>query len=178
MSGIEVVGVVLGVLPLAAKAVDGYLKYTSNIRKYDNDLRELLQDFVVEDTRLRNSCRNLLNDIIPFDNIESGHGTNPFSPKLSSTVRNKLKLKLYDSYPMFEQTMENIKTVASDLKLKLNLQEDGTVRCPFPLKTKVKGLSADKNIPYSHNKGGIERQAFSCQAPKSQNRIHAQEKGL
>lgn len=127
MSGIEVVGLVLGVLPLAAKALQGYLGFVSSIRKVDSDLHNLLQDLRVEDTRLRNSCRQLLNDTIPFDSIEGGAGMNPLSPELSLTVRKKLKLKLYDSYPMFEQTMTDIQTVATDLKLKLALQENGTV---------------------------------------------------
>ncbi|EGO53711.1 hypothetical protein NEUTE1DRAFT_150958 [Neurospora tetrasperma FGSC 2508] len=126
MSGIEVVGLVLGILPLAAKALQSYLGFVSSVRKVDSDLHNLLQDLKVEDTRLRNSCRQLLNDIIPFDSSEGGVGANPFSPELSLTVRNKLRLKLYDSYPMFEQTMTDMQAVAADLRLKLSLQENGT----------------------------------------------------
>lgn len=67
MSGIEAVGLVLGAIPLAAKAFKVYAESVSTVgryRKYKHILRDLYQEIDSERIEYLNTCELLLDGIV------------------------------------------------------------------------------------------------------------------
>ncbi|KAK1777270.1 hypothetical protein QBC45DRAFT_331016 [Copromyces sp. CBS 386.78] len=123
MSGLEVAGLVLGVLPLAIKALKAYREIMSDVRGVPNDLANLIEDLETEMLRLRTSCELLLEQIVPFEDI-ADYLDDPMSPKWEeSAVNNKLRIRLSDAYPKFEEKVRDIRAVGLDLEKKLRLRE-------------------------------------------------------
>ena len=123
MSGLEVVGLVLGVLPMAIKALKTYREIMSDVKRVPNDLANLIDDLETEMIQLRTSCELLLEQIVPFEDI-ADYLDDPMSPKWKiSGVNDKLKTRLSDSYPKFEEKVRDIQAVGQDLEKKLRLKE-------------------------------------------------------
>ena len=80
MSGIEAVGLVLSILPLAIKALQGYRAMLSGVRGADRDLKALLQDLETEQVRLQTTCEVLLDGIAPLSRIDD-MVEKPFGPE-------------------------------------------------------------------------------------------------
>lgn len=130
MSGIEVAGLVLGVLPVVIQALRGYRTILSSIRNVESDIQALILGLQTEGVRLRTSSELLLEGIVPADDIDAllDH---PFSEKWEALgVANKLKIRLYDTIPTYQKMVDDMKTVEAELKRSLGfmLQEDGEVR--------------------------------------------------
>ncbi|KAI0454724.1 hypothetical protein F5B21DRAFT_473944 [Xylaria acuta] len=71
MAGLEVAGLVLGTLPLAVKAVQGYRETFYSIKNVKRDLDYIERDLQTEKLRLQNTCEGLLVGIVPPRKIHS-----------------------------------------------------------------------------------------------------------
>ncbi|KAK3948958.1 hypothetical protein QBC32DRAFT_45482 [Pseudoneurospora amorphoporcata] len=134
MSGFEVAGLVLGVLPLAVQALKTYREIMADVKGVPSDLANLIEDLETEMLRLRTSCELLLEQIVPFVDI-ADYLDDPMSPKWEkSAVNNKLRIRLSDSYPKFEEKVRDIRAVGLELEKKLRLREkmlEGIETLPF-----------------------------------------------
>jgi hypothetical protein len=65
MSGLEIAGLVLGALPLAIKAIQGYRETFSSLTKIEKGLENLESDLQTEQVRFQNTCELLLIGIVP-----------------------------------------------------------------------------------------------------------------
>lgn len=120
----EAAGLVLGVLPLAIKALRAYREIMSDVKGVPNDLANLIEDLETETLRLRTSCELLLEQIVPFEDI-ADYLNDPMSPQWQkAAVNNKLRVRLSDAYPKFEEKVRDIRTVGLDLERKLRLREE------------------------------------------------------
>ncbi|KAI9163906.1 hypothetical protein HJFPF1_05537 [Paramyrothecium foliicola] len=126
MSGLEVVGVVLavlGALPAAVKALEGYRNLFSSKKYVERDLTILIRDLTTEHVRLRTTCEKLLDGIAPFtvidDLIEK-----PFGPDWEP-YKHRLKLRLWSSQTRFEEQLFAMQEAAAELARKLGVQKNG-----------------------------------------------------
>lgn len=135
MSGLEVAGLVLGVLPIAVKALHSYRSILSSVKNLNHDILALVQDIETEGVRLRTNCELLLDDIVPFHKIDALL-EDPLSPAWKEfDVDYKLRIRLYDSYPKFEEKIRDIQEASSVLKHRLCIEEDG--RIPYTDKKSI-----------------------------------------
>lgn len=79
MSGLEIAGLVLGALPLAVKAVQGYRETLYSIKNVKRDLDYMERNIETEQRRLENTCEELLVGIVPRAKIRSMI-KDPFGP--------------------------------------------------------------------------------------------------
>ncbi|KAK3401310.1 hypothetical protein B0T20DRAFT_503904 [Sordaria brevicollis] len=130
MSGIEVAGLVLGVLPVVIQALNGYRSILSSIRNVESDIQALILGLETERVRLRTSCELLLEGIVPAKEIDDLL-EDPFSEKWKALgVTNKLKIRLWDAVTTYERTIGDMKTVEAELKRSVGfmVQEDGKLK--------------------------------------------------
>lgn len=125
MSGFEVAGVVLGVLPLAVKALEAYIGVLSNVRHAQRDLKALIRDLETEQLRLQNTCELLLNGVAPPSVIDKLIQT-PFSPDWNP-YNDRLRLRLWTTCGKFEEQVAEMQMAANELRAKLGLEADGSV---------------------------------------------------
>lgn len=125
MSGLEVVGVVLGTLPLAIKALQAYRDVLSSVRNGKRDLICLVRILETEQLLLQNTCESLLVGIVPPLMIDTMID-DPFGPGWKK-FDNELRLRLWRSYEKFEEHVAEMGVAVSELKGKLNIGEDGQV---------------------------------------------------
>lgn len=118
-AGLESIGLVLGVLPLAVEALTTYREILSSVQKVRNDLDNLIQDLQTQMLRLQISCEILLQNLVPPDKV-SDVLDHPTSPKWADLA---LSRELLDVYPMFEGEMRGLRAVGLELEKKLCLRE-------------------------------------------------------
>ncbi|KAK0625883.1 hypothetical protein B0T14DRAFT_599378 [Immersiella caudata] len=126
MSGLEVVGVVLGVLPLAVKALQGYMTVLSSMKHSQRNLNALIRDLETEHIRLQTTCELLLDGIAPPSVIDKLIQT-PFGPEWRP-YNDALRLRLWTTCTKFEEQVNELQAAASDLRAKLCLEADGTTK--------------------------------------------------
>ncbi|KAH8424890.1 uncharacterized protein LDX57_002635 [Aspergillus melleus] len=129
MSGFEVVGVILGVLPLVLKAGKelylggGLLK---DWWRYEQTFNDFINDIDYEYYRLEALVRTLLNPLpIPDDRIELLLQANG-ECWMDSTLQQELRERLGDNYIRFMQTLEDLKFVVFEM-IEILPIEDGKV---------------------------------------------------
>lgn len=121
----EVAGVILGVLPLAIKAVKQYMDILSSVKDAKRNLKSLLQDLETEQIRLETTCEVLLDGIVPHDAIDRliraplGAEWKPYSERL--------RLRLWTTAQRFEEQITEMQAAVEDLRTKLCIESDGTV---------------------------------------------------
>ncbi|KAH6987131.1 hypothetical protein EDB80DRAFT_589897 [Ilyonectria destructans] len=123
MSGFEVVGVVLGVLPLAIEALKAYKSTLSSMRNVERSLKALIQDLETEQVRLRTTCEVLLEGIVPLSMIDTLLET-PFGPQWEP-YDHQLRLRLWTSSGKFEEQATEMQKAAEELKNNLCIQAAG-----------------------------------------------------
>ncbi|KAM0739757.1 hypothetical protein ACQRIT_004941 [Beauveria bassiana] len=126
MSGFEVIGVVLGVLgvlPAAVEAVQGYRTLLSSMRHVERDLRCLVQDLETEQVRLRTTCEMLLDGVVPYSLIDELINK-PFGAEWKP-YREQLRLRLWSSSATFEGQMLEMQKAAVELRDMLSIQANG-----------------------------------------------------
>jgi hypothetical protein len=128
MSGFEIAGVVLGVLPLAVKALEAYMGLLSNMRHAQRDLKALIRDLETEQLRLQNTCELLLNGIAPSSVIDTLIQA-PFGPDWKP-FNDRLRLRLWTTCGTFEEQVAEMQMAANELSAKLCLEADGSVCIP------------------------------------------------
>ncbi|KAH7196352.1 uncharacterized protein B0J16DRAFT_225 [Fusarium flagelliforme] len=126
MSGFEVVGVVLGVLPLAIEALKSYRAILSRIRSADRDLRALIQDLETERVRLQTTCEVLLDGIAPLSRIDD-IVNKPFGPEWKQFDAN-IRGRLWTSMDTFRDNAREMQEAAEELSEKLGLNADNQTK--------------------------------------------------
>jgi hypothetical protein len=131
MSGFDVVGVVLGSLPLIISALEHYMDGVRTIQKwrqYIRELRSLIRNLDTERAKFQNICETLLLGIVPSSQIERMID-DPFGPLwLESEVSKKLRVRLWRSFKTFEETVMDMKEAIEEMGRRLDLGPDGKVR--------------------------------------------------
>ena len=125
MSGLEVVGVVLGVLPLAVKALQGYVSVLSSVKNARRDLNALIRDLETEQIRLQTTCELLLDGVAPPSIIDKLIQT-PFGPDWKP-YNDRLRLRLWTTSNKFEEQVAQLQQAVQELRAKLCLEADGSV---------------------------------------------------
>jgi hypothetical protein len=125
MSGLEVVGVVLGALPLAVKALQGYMSVLSSMKHAQRNLNALIRDLETEQIRLQTTCELLLDGVAPPSVIDKLIQT-PFGPDWKP-YNDRLRLRLWTTSGKFEEQVLELQQAAQELRAKLCLEPDGTV---------------------------------------------------
>lgn len=131
MSGFEVAGLVLGVLPLAIKAVDSYMTVFSSYKTAQDDLKWLKWNLETEKVVLQNTCEQLLHEIAPYDMIHSMI-KHPFGPDWTK-YNDKLRLRLWSSWGIFREQIDQLSKATAELEEKLCLGRDGSVSTAIPI---------------------------------------------
>ncbi|KAH7121853.1 hypothetical protein B0J13DRAFT_628981 [Dactylonectria estremocensis] len=126
MSGLEVIGLVVGILPLAVQAVKGYRTTLSGVANVDRDLNALIRDLETEHVRLRTTCEVLFDGVAPLSIIDKLIET-PFGPDWKP-YKEKLRLRLWTESGQFEEQVAEMQKAAEDLKAKLAIDEDGKTK--------------------------------------------------
>lgn len=132
MSGIEVVGLVLGAIPLAAKAFKVQAESVSTVgryRKYKHILRDLYQEIDSERIEYLNTCELLLDGIVD-DNIQKTRLLqNPGGDEWQgSELEDRLKRRLAGSYETYMNIIENMNNTVEEINALLKLGPDGKVQ--------------------------------------------------
>ncbi|KAF9770810.1 hypothetical protein IL306_011580 [Fusarium sp. DS 682] len=125
MSGIEVVGLILAVLPPAIKALREYRAMLSRVRGADRDLKALIQDLETEQIRLQTTCEVLLDGIAPLSRIDE-MVKKPFGPEWEQFSDN-IRERLWTTMGTFEEHAKEMQEAAQELREKLCIKEDGQV---------------------------------------------------
>lgn len=126
MSGVEVVGLVLGALPLAIKAAKTYQAIIS-IKNAGNELGALVRDLETEQALLRDTCEHLLTGIAEVSQIDQLI-EDPFGPAWEP-YSEAIRLRLWTSQSAIESKLADMKSAALELKSKLSIAADGKVNC-------------------------------------------------
>ncbi|KAI8649928.1 hypothetical protein NCS56_01444000 [Fusarium sp. Ph1] len=130
MSGIEVVGLVLGILPLATKALQGYRAMLSGVRGADRDLKALVQDLETEQVRLQTTCEVLLDGIAPLSRIDD-MVEKPFGPEWEQ-FSDDIRERLWKGTGKFKEHVKEMQEAAEELRVKLYMEADGKTNLNSP----------------------------------------------
>ncbi|TEA17635.1 hypothetical protein C8034_v011830 [Colletotrichum sidae] len=131
MSGFEVAGVVLGSIPLLISALEHYKQGISSIRKwrnYDRELRSIIRNLETERVRFQDVCEKLLVGLVATSQIES-MVEEPFGTSWQEgNIQAKIRARLWRSFDVFEQTVEDMRDAIEEMKRKLDLEADGKMK--------------------------------------------------
>jgi hypothetical protein len=126
MSGFEVAGVVLALLPLAIKAARAYAVILSSNRTAKYELTKLIQDLETEEACLRNTCELLLMGIVPHNAVDKLVKT-PFGPEWEP-FNEKMRLRLWHTHASFVKHIDEMLAATKELHEKLCVTADGEVK--------------------------------------------------
>ncbi|KXH46103.1 hypothetical protein CNYM01_06840 [Colletotrichum nymphaeae SA-01] len=147
MSGIEVVGVVLGTIPLLISALEHYRHGASAIRmwrRYDRELKSLTTDLENERIRLQDVSEKLLTGIVPDSKVDD-MVNDPFGPAWhEDAVRKMIEARLWNlrPYQILLEKVEEIKLAIEDIAklIDLPLNEEHPSSNGPPLGTALKRI--------------------------------------
>lgn len=122
----EAAGLVLGVIPLAIKAMDTYRDILSNIKTAKRDLEYMIRDLKTEHQILQNTCETLLRGIAP-DSVLDDMIQNPFGPAWKK-YDSEVCLRLWRSADVFQERVTEMRQAAKDLQQRLDMDWAGNVR--------------------------------------------------
>ncbi|KAK4107428.1 hypothetical protein N656DRAFT_840433 [Canariomyces notabilis] len=117
MSGFEVAGVILALLPLAIKAARAYADILSSNRTAKYELTKLIQDLETEEACLQNTCELLLMGIVPHNA--------PFNEKM--------RLRLWHTHASFVKHIDEMLAATKELHKKLCVTADGEPKFMDPI---------------------------------------------
>lgn len=111
MSGFEVVGVVLGAIPLVIEIVRECQSTTNYRREWKTLKRRLETEYLI----LQDTCEKPLISIVPFHKIAS-FLKDPFgSLWKTKEAQASLRRRLWNSYRLFEETVQEMKQAITQL---------------------------------------------------------------
>lgn len=129
MSGLEVVGLVLGSIPLVISALEHYRDgiYAVRIwRRYVIELASIIRQLRVQQCILMNICEILLGDL-GLPRIDAMI-RDPFGPLWrDDNIKKRLTERLNRDYNVFEATVEDMSDAIQGLKERIGLGPDGKV---------------------------------------------------
>ncbi|KAI3322271.1 hypothetical protein HD806DRAFT_501542 [Xylariaceae sp. AK1471] len=131
MSGIEVVGLILGVIPLVISGMEHYADGVSTLgryRKYKLELKTLINILDTEKTKLMNTCEKLIIGLVPSWRIEAMI-EDPFGEVWrDEEIQKKIRCRLWRSFIVFEETVKDVHAAIQEMVSRLGLQPDGKVK--------------------------------------------------
>lgn len=136
MSGFEVLGVVLGTIPLIISAVEHYQEGLHTVRRwrsYEAELQSLKRKLGNENAIFINTCQQLLSGIVGSVEHEKLI-EEPFGAFWANTdISDQIALRLDHVYEPFKATVVAMDVHLREIKSKLGLDEHGQVRTFGPL---------------------------------------------
>lgn len=111
MSGFEIAGLVLGVIPLVVSTFENYKKGAQaleNLRKYENNIQCLILNINVEQVRLQNVFERLLDGVVPPSQIDAMVKNPNGDLWTEQEVQEEIRLRLWTSWTAFQGTLRAI----------------------------------------------------------------------
>ena len=131
VSGFEVVGVVLGAIPIVISFLENYAKDVERLKdfiKYKNMIQKLSLDLNTQKTLFRDTCERLLNGIVPAGTDLVWLLDNPGGPAWQEvTLEKKLKKRLQHGYEHYMELVEYMKVQLEGLRKSLDVTPTGEV---------------------------------------------------
>jgi hypothetical protein len=128
MSGFEVAGIILGLIPLLISGLEDYSKGVSmikNMKAYESVLETMIADFITSSAIYRNSCEELLSPLMLPDAKFYELLNDPKSKTWDSDELGKeLRNRLGDSYEPYKLAVEKLNKRIDLLRRKLDLNDD------------------------------------------------------
>lgn len=117
MSGFEVVGVILGAIPIILSGINKY----QSVRRFARELKTLKRGLQVEHLVLQTTCEKLLLKIVPVEETEA-FIRNPLGPLWKTEqIQKSIRLRLWKSYRLFEETVQEMVDAVNELGQKFGL---------------------------------------------------------
>lgn len=151
MSGIEVVGVVLGTIPLLISALEHYRHSASAIRiwrRYDRELKSLTTDLENERIRLQDVSEKLLTGIVPDSKVDD-MVNDPFGPAWhEDAVRKMIEARLWNlrPYQILLEKVGEIKLAIEDIANLIDLPLNEEVRISLAYQEYLRAHPASASI--------------------------------
>ncbi|RYP79085.1 hypothetical protein DL771_000063 [Monosporascus sp. 5C6A] len=137
MTGFEIIGIVLGTIPIAVSLAEEYRKAIQAWRKYDREVKRLILRLKTEQNLLQSHCEKLLSGIVNHAEIEPMIHE-PFGPLWKEQrINGMARQRLWKSYVIFEETVWGMQEAAEKLTKKLEFSsslqtrrgESGLITC-------------------------------------------------
>lgn len=179
----EAAGLVLGVIPLAIKALDTYRDVLSTIKNAKRDIEYMIRDLKTEHQILQNTCEALLRGIVP-DSVLDDMIEDPFGPAWKQ-YEGEVRLRLWRSADVFQERVTEMRQAAMDLQQKLAIDSNGKVR-PDMLCTSnriskghltINGLMQTRLVDRRSIMEGLKHSAYFTLKKKDYNEIMSRLKG-
>lgn len=129
MSGFEIVGLVLAVLPVAADVTRKYGVVFASRAKVAAEIEQLARDIGVENVRLRSSCEKLFSEIMPPSMIYPMLDEPDPEAWNKSEYKDRIRARLWTSSKEVEGLLADMRKAVCELEVNLKIQ-DGKVRLP------------------------------------------------
>jgi hypothetical protein len=136
MSGIEVVGIVLGAVPLVISALEHYSDGVSSIKRairYKIELEKLMQDLEAEYCIYQDTTEYLLRDLLDenelgvlLDDLQNYPICGAWKND-DMDLESKLKQRLGRSYGAYMRAVAQMNDVVTEFKKRLDLDNNGKV---------------------------------------------------
>lgn len=130
MSGLEVVGVVLGSIPLIISALEHYRDGVSTIqrwRKYERERQSLVRSLKTERVKMHNICEKLLVGLVAPSQVQDMI-QNPFGQLWQEeAVMRKIRARLEESIEVFGSIVEDMKDAILEMMRRLGLDSGDKV---------------------------------------------------
>lgn len=130
MSGLEIVGVVLGSIPLVISALEHYrdgLRTIQRWRKWDRELQSLIRNLETEQAKFQDICEKLLMGIVSPSRIEVMVEKPLGDLWMEKETQKKIRARLWRSWDVFERNLEDISGAIGEMMGRL---DDGAKVCP------------------------------------------------
>ncbi|KAI0505728.1 hypothetical protein F5B22DRAFT_494677 [Xylaria bambusicola] len=128
MSGVEAVGLVLGVIPLIISALEHYHDGKSAVSTWRGHVRvvqSLIRNLKTEHGKLYNTCETLLGGIVSPAKLEPMLNE-PFGPLWQDEdAKKRIETRLDHMYNTFQDTVKDMLTIMEELKSNLGLSPEG-----------------------------------------------------
>jgi hypothetical protein len=118
MSGVEVAGLFLGVLPVVIEAVKAYhttYKKIQNFRHYSREVERIQKQFRVRQRMFLNECHLLLQLVVDDDVTKAMLGDFEHSLWRDKDLNNQLNNYLSDSYQSCKDIVEDTQIILEDV---------------------------------------------------------------
>lgn len=130
MSGLEVIGVVLGSIPLIISALEHYRDGATAIkrfRRYDREKQSVVRNLKTERVKMQNVCEKLLEDLVAKSQIQA-MTQNPFGQLWQEdSIKRKIRERLEESIEVFESIVVDIKDAILEMMKRLGLDSGENV---------------------------------------------------
>ncbi|RYP70422.1 hypothetical protein DL771_005463 [Monosporascus sp. 5C6A] len=131
MAGLEVVGVVLGTIPLIISAIEHCERVIETLhimRRRAKVMHSLARSLSTEQRILENTCETLLGGIVPADDIKPLLAE-PFGPLWQEDkIRLEVERRLDHTATDFKGLMKDMLEALQELRIKLDLESDMNVK--------------------------------------------------